>query len=1025
MEQEIQQLHRGTAEGANCNDCPFSQFGAPNRPVFSEFPDDPVFLVIGEAPGYIETMRQRPFISPTGEIISQVLHKIGRRRDQMYLGHAAICSPPQGAQESERERAVACCAPRLKAELAAFPGKPVLTLGAVTARAIIPKAVLDAIDPPDTPKAIKKAQKLRQQPTLKMAQQRRKVINKIRDRRLVTMLAHHRKTLIVQGKKLGYKRTDEAWLKTEAARVHGKLLVKAAQDAIKEFELRKAELEAKRIARAADPTKKKKKNKKIKLTDIVSTLFDIDIDGTGVRPVIPAVHPAQLLKGGGASIGGSHTPDMAFVNLVYDAGKCLSLAQGKDIRLKLNVEYELYDQAKAVDLFLQIYREALEEGACSLDLETYVDDPDRHSALMAYVAKIRVVGLATNARSISLAWDLLPSWCWSLLQVLFASVDTVMHNSLYDRTVLHAYGFVITRTEDTLLMHHAAFPGNSHKLQTVGAQFFGVTPWKSEYKNSDDDLEGLASYNAKDTGVTHALVRPLKIHLKRRGTERVYELDKKMSSMATRMHLAGMPVDRDINAELLTTFSTQVKESRKAVEDIARDKKLREQIWHHLALQQASKKRKIDPDDFEERYLSRLDSMRTDPDWKWRINAGKHISALLLAMGVPLTARTNSGDISTKKDVLETLLDVPVVRDIISFRENDKLLSTFVWNIFDRHRGGELVTHGYADEHDRIRPIWNVHRISGRWASQTPVVSNVPKDKWKKLTPEECAILAVALPELAKLTKKFQHGPTIFRPNKDHSEVKASVSRMVRPNLRRQIRAKPGRRFVGFDFGQIEARVIALISGDPFLCAIFAEERDPHIECARIIWPNFDSLDSDTRKQLRENVKSVEYGYFYMAQLETLHATMLKAGNMIRKADLAMAIGKLAQAMPTISAWHRKTIAAASSPPFEVRDFLLGRLRSWPMGQVEPPEAVNAGVQFAAAAIMNTGMAKFAERIDNHRDVDPIGQFHDAAVFEVWEDDAERVGKDVKECFEQRFERDGRSIPFPIDLKFGQSWDEV
>ena len=103
--------------------------------------------------------------------------------------------------------------------------------------------------------------------------------------------------------------------------------------------------------------------------------------------------------------------------------------------------------------------------------------------------------------------------------------------------------------------------------------------------------------------------------------------------------------------------------------------------------------------------------MKHDPDWKWKIGSGKHIAALLLAMGVGLYQTTDSGQISTKKDVLESLVENQVVRDILTFRENDKLFSTFCWQLFDREFGGEIVQHGYADGDDRVHSIWSIHKI--------------------------------------------------------------------------------------------------------------------------------------------------------------------------------------------------------------------------------------------------------------------------------------------------------------------------
>ena len=1013
-------LNRGTHDGADCASCPFSVNGAPKNPVYSEFPDEPDWLVIGEGPGFTEVRLGRPFMGPSGQVVNKILGKIGKPREEVYVGNATLCRPPDGTPEPQKTQAAVACRGRMQAELARWPGKPILTLGAIAARSIIPKETLDAIDPPDAPRAIRRSQKMRQQPSLKSAIQRRKRIKKQAEKQLDKLIKHERKRLITEIKVKYKHRPPESYLREEINRVFPQLEIKAKEDAEKIIDLKIKERELKKLIEKDKP-KKPRKPKKIKISDIASTLFDVDVDGTGVRPVIPAIHPAALLRGGGASIGGSHTPDMAFVNLIYDAAKVNALAKGQDIRLYLNVEYEMEDADRAFRLFLEVYNDALQEGACSIDLETYVDDPDRHHALMAYVARIRVIGIATKRMAYSVAWDLLPPICQTLLQVMLVNVETTYHNGLYDRTVLRAYGFQMgPKWFDTLLAHHAAFPGNSHKLQHVDAQFYGVAPWKSEFRNAEETPEKLAIYNAKDTGGTHALRPRLQFWMKKTDTTRVFDLDLKMSDAASAMHLAGMPIDRDINEELLKTFTKTVVDARRHVEDIAHDSKRREEIWHHLALQQARKQRKLDPPDFEERYQIRLSAMKLDPDWKWKIGASKHIAALLLAMGVPLYQTTTGGDVSTKKEILESLTEESIVRDILDYREADKLLSTFVYPVFDRYDAlGNISSFGFADELDRIHPIWNVHRITGRWASQWPVVSNVPKDKWKKLTAEEMAAVIAMGIEIK--------GPTllpdgrIVRKNKDDS-----LSKMVRPNLRRQVRVNvPGRILVGFDFGQIEARVIALISGDAFLCSIFADGRDPHIECARIIWPHFDTLDPDTRKGLRENVKNIEYGYLYMAQLDTLHKTMLKAGNLIKLEDLAVAIKGLENAMPDITGWHQSTIARASTPPYEIKDFILGRRRTWPMGNVEGPESVNFGVQTAAASIMNTGMSRMMPKLAKYKQAYPIAQIHDAAVFECWEEDAKALAEDVSASFVQHYERDGRSIPFPIDLKIGHDWSQV
>ena len=406
----------------------------------------------------------------------------------------------------------------------------------------------------------------------------------------------------------------------------------------------------------------------------------------------------------------------------------------------------------------------------------------------------------------------------------------------------------------------------------------------------------------------------------------------------------------------------------------------------------------------------------------WKVSASKHITALLQALGVALTQTTANGQISTKKDILESLSHIPVIADILTFRENDKLNSTFIWQIFDRFVNGECVQRGYADDNDRIHPIWSVNKITGRWASYEPVVSNVPKDKWKKLGLEATATLTSGLVLPAPGSKFTLLSGSLARVNKDKSKT---ISAMVRPNLRAQIRAPKGRVFIGGDFAQIEYRIIALLSGDPHLCRTFEQGKDIHVENARVIWPEFDSFDKETQKEVRERAKPLGYGAMYLAQVETLHRQLLKDGYNVKLADVATAIGKLLQAMSGVVRWQRETVARASQPPYEVCDIVLGRRRTWPLGQVEGTEAVNFGVQSTAAAIMDQGLLNHSQSLQKYKEADLIGQFHDAVIVEAWEDDAEDIAVDMKRDFEQEVEHNGYRIPFIFEPKIGIDWTQV
>lgn len=1428
-------LLRGSTLGADCAACPFAVNGGPQRPVVSEYPADPAWIIVGEGPSRTDVQLQRPFCGAQ-QLVEKMLAKVGRRRDQVYLTTAYLCAAPVDATPEQTAQAVRACQPRLHDELRAWPGMPVLTLGAAAAQAVLPPATLAAIDPADVPKSHKRSQKERQRAEAKALRaalkaqakadkaaaqlaereaklaaraikQRDAEIAALYKRRLAELLDHQRDVLRAQIMRAptlpGRKRKPPSrrFLDAEIAQHYRrKLEVKADADARVAWELaqraddlRDAYVEAHPVEPA--PAKRKPKKVAFRLTDIVSTCFEVDADGSGTpRPVIPSIHPAMLLAGGGASVNGTHTPDLAFVNLYYDAMKVDALARGVDVRLKLNVLTEVEDAARAARLLQEVLDEALREGEVALDLETYVEDDERHSALQAYAAQIKTIGLATTTRAVSVMWALLPPWALSYLQLVLAhpQVTKTFHNGLYDRTVFAGCGFEVAGPwHDTLLAHHATFPGCAHRLQAVTSQFFAVSPWKclrgdvevvlpdrstisiadavrrkvpeilsyeagrivakpvtgwhkvkvpgqawvaidtersdrkytrglvvtpdhkvmttrglveaqqlrpgedriatdepafsddqvavalgtllgdsslhvsrtfhatpwaatrasvrgghanlglrdmkvaalalgtrctaasaherhtragtliraatfygygttwafqymrlaplvydaawkrrikpealarlgqrglammfmddgdlarcgtkgktlragfathgfpledvelfaawlrarygqvsiytargpytalstaatrnmledlrgfihpavgyktvyadpfkpveagtgvyhaqvtairevprpveltphqrrlfdhryclsvadtklfftnyglvsnSEYRNNAESAEGLTAYNAQDTGATLALRPALTVWLQRTKTEQIYALDLKMAEIASAMHLVGMPVDRARNQQLLETFTANVKQARQAIERVVEDPAIREDLFHHLARQQASTQRKHESPDPEARYQGRLDALLADKAWRWKINGSKDVAALLLALGVPLIQRTEAGLLSTKKDVLEGLVHVPVVRDLLQFRANDKLLSTFVWMIFDRYRAtGERIHWGFADDEDRIHPIWSIHKITGRWASSSPVVSNVPKDKWRRVLAVPAGLVWHAAGE-GKWTAVDGHGVPWQKDDKGRT------MQQTRPNLRAQIVAPPGRVFVGFDFLQLEARVIALISGDPFLCQVFADGKDIHRECARAIFPTFDSMSKEEQKKAREETKPLEYGAFYGGSVETLWKQLLKEGRDVKLADVAKSVGALMARMAGVVQWQQTTIARAGHPPYEITEFLYGRRRTFPLGQVEPTEALNFGVQAAGASIMNTGMARVWDQLRTFKQAYAITQIHDAAVFECWEDDADALRADVIRCFTQEYERDGRVIPFPVEAAIGKSWAEV
>ena len=727
------------------------------------------------------------------------------------------------------------------------------------------------------------------------------------------------------------------------------------------------------------------------------------------RAVIPSIHPAAILRGGAAGASSAHAPDLMFWNLIYDAQKVAGLAQGRDLVFR-NDLLVFYPQAPELDPDLALAAEPVIEAlvkaarklkCLAVDLETYPDDK-AHVALEAPHAIIRCFGLATLHAAVSIDRTLLTERALRLLRAVLAdtSVTKIFHNQLYDRPVLAWNKFALGGPSiDTMLLHHNAFPGLAHDLQRVATQFFCVEPWKAEFRDGDETLAEMARYNALDTLATARLAAPLQICVTKAQAERTWEIDQKMALVAARMHHVGVPVDQRVNRELGTHFAAMVMTARAGIEAKADEPAIRDALLDRLALEQAKRIRKADPEDFLARHRIRLAELAKD--FVWSINSGEHVAAYLKARGVPMHKVTEKGRTSTDKDVLEHLAYLPEVRGLLTYRENDKLLSTFV-----------LSLRKYVDKNWRLHPMWAVNAITGRWKAALPSCQNWSKGD--QIWP--CAV-CFAHKEQCACEGGYQKLPASF----DNWLAIPHERKMV-PNLRWQVRARRGMKLLAFDFAQLEARIIALYSGEPFLLDIFNRGKDIHDEFSKIVWPGWETMNVDIRKELRDLTKRVEFAGFYGAAVDTAYENIRRDKPNVKRQDIARALDLINRQLTRVNAWHQQVIREVATTG-ETRSAILGRRFVFPLGNADPTVLANAPVQSAAADIMNMGTARFVD--SKPQRAEPILQIHDSLVVECPEADVEVTQRAMQDCFAQEHTLNGVTVQFPITLHVGDSWGEV
>lgn len=89
-------------------------------------------MFIGEGPGAEEDRQGRPFVGPSGELLTRMIHAIGMERSQVYIVNIVKCRPP-GNRDPLPEEAEACL-PYLRAQVALVRPKVIALLGRVACR---------------------------------------------------------------------------------------------------------------------------------------------------------------------------------------------------------------------------------------------------------------------------------------------------------------------------------------------------------------------------------------------------------------------------------------------------------------------------------------------------------------------------------------------------------------------------------------------------------------------------------------------------------------------------------------------------------------------------------------------------------------------------------------------------------------------------------------------------------------------------------------------------------------------------
>jgi len=100
-------------------------------------------LFIGEAPGYWEDVKGRPFVGAAGKVLDTMLAKISLSRSMVYITNVVKCRPPENRDPSPIE--VETCTPYLNRQIKIVQPKIIVTLGRHATSYVLSKAGIEQV----------------------------------------------------------------------------------------------------------------------------------------------------------------------------------------------------------------------------------------------------------------------------------------------------------------------------------------------------------------------------------------------------------------------------------------------------------------------------------------------------------------------------------------------------------------------------------------------------------------------------------------------------------------------------------------------------------------------------------------------------------------------------------------------------------------------------------------------------------------------------------------------------------------
>ncbi|MDH3189165.1 MAG: DNA polymerase I [Acidimicrobiia bacterium] len=324
---------------------------------------------------------------------------------------------------------------------------------------------------------------------------------------------------------------------------------------------------------------------------------------------------------------------------------------------------------------------------------------------------------------------------------------------------------------------------------------------------------------------------------------------------------------------------------------------------------------------------------------------------------LPVLKKTSTGKPSTDQSVLKKL-DHPLVVALLEYREYEKLRSTYV---------------------DGYLPLIEVDgRIHTRFNQMAATTGRLSSDR----------------PNLQNIPVRSESGMTI----------------------RRAFVADEGCEFLVADYSQIELRILAHMSGDPFLIEAFQKGTDIHAATAARVW---DLPLEEVSVDRRRTAKMINFGLLY-----GMEAFGLADRLGISRDEAREHIDTYFDQFVDVKRFMADVVTRARNEGYTTT--LFGRRRYLPelksdnfrIRQMGERMALNAPVQGTAADIIKKAMIDLDARLrDENLGSAMLLQIHDELILECPVGETTAVEKLVVDCMEQVTQLD---VPLRVDVARGK-----